>query len=57
MKFLSNIIAFCCASWMTIYLFGLNATDSAKFDSVLIIFPLILFSIVIVQFYNFLKNH
>lgn len=47
MNFLIGVIALCSGSWMTIYLYGLYATSSAKYHDVLIIFPVIMVLVVL----------
>lgn len=47
MNFLIGVIALCSGSWMSIYLYGLYATSSAKYHDVLVIFPTIMFLVVL----------
>lgn len=52
MKNLSAVILLCCSLWMTIYLYGEYAISSAKFNSSLVIFPVVLFVLSIVFFFT-----
>lgn len=56
MKLLVSVIAICCGSWMTIYLYGLYAIQSVKYDHILILFPAIMFSIVLYCLYSEIKR-
>lgn len=50
------IIALVSASWMGIYLYGLAAESWIKYNSILVIFPTILFVIVFVCIYLEIKD-
>lgn len=56
MNFLVGIISLCCGSWMSIYLYGLHADSSVKYNSVFIIFPVLLFLIFIYCIYLEIKK-
>lgn len=57
MNLLTGVIAFCCGSWMFIYLYGLKADHSVKYNSFFNIFPIILFSIVIYCIAKGIQNY
>jgi len=56
MRLIASVIALCSASWMSIYLYGLYADSSVKYNSALWFFPILLFSIVIFYIYLEVKN-
>lgn len=55
MRFLSVVIALCSGSWMSIYLYGLYASHSVKYNHGLLIFPILMFMIVSYCFYREMK--
>ncbi|BAB62451.1 hypothetical protein QYZ59_14435 [Clostridium perfringens] len=52
MTLLCCIISLCCSSWMFIYLYGLSATSSSAYNSVLYIFPCLFLIISLYLFYK-----
>ncbi len=56
MRDLVIIISLVCGSWMTIYLYGLAASNSVMFNPALCFFPFLFFVIVFVSIYSSMKD-
>ncbi|WP_407371953.1 hypothetical protein [Carnobacterium sp.] len=51
MKFLSGVIAICCALWLHVYVYGLEQSSAAGFNNVFNFYAFCLFSLGIVSIY------